>query len=62
MLEEVFDLIMKVHEGMHIVTIGLLDGTTIQRAHYTKGSSDTIVELTLNKKDVEYVSFNVNNQ
>ena len=57
MLQEVFELLMQVHEGMHIVTIGLLDGTAIQRAHTTKGSSDTVAELKLDKMDVGYVTF-----
>ena len=57
MLQEVFELLMKVHEGMHIVSIGLLDGTTIQRKHDTKGSSDTVVELKLEKMDVGYGTF-----
>ena len=57
MLQEVFELLMKVHEGMHIVTIALLDGTAIHRAHTTKGSSDTVVELKLDKMDVGYVTF-----
>lgn len=57
MLQEVFELLMKVHEGMHIVSIGLLDGTTIQRKHDTKGSSDTVVELKMEKMDVGYVTF-----
>lgn len=57
MLQEIFELLMQVHEGMHIVTIGLLDGTAIQRKHDTKGSSDTVVTLSLESKDVGFVTF-----
>lgn len=57
MLPEVFELLMQVHEGMHIVTIGLLDGTAIERKHDTRGSSDTVVELKMEKMDVGYVTF-----
>lgn len=57
MLPEVFELLMQVHEGMNIVTIGLLDGTSIERIHDTKGSSDTVIKLTMEKMDVGYVTF-----
>lgn len=57
MIPEVFQLLMQVHEGMHIVTIGLLDGTCIERKHDTKGSSDTVITLSMEKQDIGYVTF-----
>lgn len=58
MLQEVFELMMQVHEGMHIACIGLMDGTKIERQIIDdKGNKETKLTVELEKMDVGFATF-----
>lgn len=59
MLQEVFELMMQVHEGMKIACIGLMDGTKIQRQIIDSGngSQETRITVELVSTDVGFAIF-----
>ncbi|MGN0131672.1 MAG: hypothetical protein ACI4AA_04455 [Lachnospiraceae bacterium] len=57
MLQEVFELMMQVHDGMKIACIGLMDGTKIQRQIIDDGNHETKVTVELESTDVGFAIF-----
>lgn len=57
MLQEVFELMMQVHDGMKIACIGLMDGTKIQRQIIDDGNHETKVTVELVSTDVGFAIF-----
>lgn len=57
MLQEVFELMMSVHDGMKIACVGLIDGTKIQRELINDGNRETRVAIELEAMDVGFAIF-----
>jgi len=57
MLPEVFELLIQVHSGMHIVTVGLIDGSKVQRLNDSTGSKETVETIELEKTDIGFAIF-----
>lgn len=57
MLQEVFELMMSVHEGMRIACVGLMDGTKIQHELINDGNRETKVAIELETMDVGFAIF-----
>lgn len=57
MLQEVFELMMQVHDGMKIACVGLMDGTKIQRELINDGNRETKVNIELVSMDVGFAVF-----
>ncbi len=62
MLQEVFELMMSVHDGMKIACVGLMDGTKIQRELINDGNRETKVTIELETMDVGFAIFSRNNK
>ena len=57
MLQEVFELMMQVHDGMKIACIGLMDGTKIERQIIDDGNHETKVTIEFERTDVGFAIF-----
>ncbi|MCH5281330.1 MAG: hypothetical protein J1E61_07645 [Lachnospiraceae bacterium] len=57
MLQEVFELMMQVHQGMKISCVGLMDGTKIEKILTTESNRETKVDIELISNDVGFAVF-----
>lgn len=57
MLQEVFELMMQLHDGMKIACVGLMDGTKIERQIIDDGNHETKITVELESIDIGFAIF-----
>ncbi|MCR5654308.1 MAG: hypothetical protein K6G07_01530 [Lachnospiraceae bacterium] len=60
MIKEVFELLMQVHEGMSIQSIGLIDGSKVEKSLVGDGAHQVQTTVKLHETDIGFAIFQKN--